>query len=170
MLRVAILGGTGRFGKGLARRLVAGGHTVLIGSRDAVRGAEAAAEIGPQVLGLSNADAAAAQCDVVVMLVPPADAEATARELADVLDGACVVSVAANLVFAEGRPSLISDGDPRSLAERIAEAAPGRRWRPRSSPWRPPRSAAPSHPPTTCSSAPTTRTRARPATAWSRRP
>ena len=59
------------------------------------------------------------------MSVPPADAEATARELADVLDGVCVVSVAANLVFADGRPSLISDGDPRSLAERIAEAAPG---------------------------------------------
>ena len=54
-MRVAILGGTGSFGGALAARLVAaGGHEVVIGSRDAARAEAAAAELGSGVSGASN--------------------------------------------------------------------------------------------------------------------
>ena len=54
-MKVAILGGTGSFGRALATRLVALGEDVVIGSRDAARAQESAAELG--ATGASNEDA-----------------------------------------------------------------------------------------------------------------
>ena len=72
-LTVAVLGGTGPQGRGLVRRWAAAGIPVLVGSRDAGRAAETAAELaeatGSDVRGLANADAAAAG-DVVIVSVP----------------------------------------------------------------------------------------------------
>ena len=72
-LSVAVLGGTGPQGRGLVRRWAAAGIPVLVGSRDAGRAAETAAELadatGGDVRGLANADAAAAG-DVVIVSVP----------------------------------------------------------------------------------------------------
>src|SRR2546421_542972 len=54
-MRVAILGGTGSFGRALAARLVAaGGHEVVIGSRDAARAEASAAELGSGTSGATN--------------------------------------------------------------------------------------------------------------------
>ncbi len=54
-VRVAILGGTGSFGRALAARLVAAGaDEIVIGSRDEARAKEAAAELGPSVEGATN--------------------------------------------------------------------------------------------------------------------
>jgi NADPH-dependent F420 reductase len=70
---VAVLGGTGPQGRGLARRWAAAGISVVIGSRDAARAGQTAAELaeatGGDVRGLANAEAAAAG-DVVVVAVP----------------------------------------------------------------------------------------------------
>lgn len=70
---VAVLGGTGPQGRGLARRFAAGGVPVVIGSRSAERAAEAAGVLaeatGGVVSGADNAGAAAAG-DVVVVAVP----------------------------------------------------------------------------------------------------
>lgn len=76
-MKIAILGGTGKEGKGLAYRWLKAGHGVLIGSRSAERAHAAAAEInallGGQapspVQGLDN-PAAAAAADVIVLTVP----------------------------------------------------------------------------------------------------
>ena len=66
-MRIAVIG-AGAMGSALARRLAAAGHSVMVGSRDAGRAREVAAQIGatPQA---SYADAAAAS-DIVVLTVP----------------------------------------------------------------------------------------------------
>jgi NADPH-dependent F420 reductase len=71
---VAVIGGTGAEGFGIALRLGAAGHHVVIGSRDAARGAEAGAKAadtlgGTAVEGAENEDAAAA-ADMVFVTVP----------------------------------------------------------------------------------------------------
>ena len=53
-MRVAILGGTGKFGRALATRLAAAGDDVVIGSRDAERAREIAEQVG--VRGARNDD------------------------------------------------------------------------------------------------------------------
>lgn len=70
-----MIGGTGAEGFGLTLRLATSGHHVVIGSRDAQRGADAAANarerLGPDaaVDGTANADAAAG-ADAVFVMVP----------------------------------------------------------------------------------------------------
>ncbi len=66
---VAVLGGTGEQGRGLARRLALGGVQVVLGSREGARAAAAAADLPGAVSGASNAEAAAAG-DVVIVAVP----------------------------------------------------------------------------------------------------
>src|SRR5437868_3744243 len=72
---LAIVGGTGPEGKGLAARWVRAGLTVIVGSRDAQRAQDVAAEIaaatgaGDRVQGMENS-AAVAAADVVVLTVP----------------------------------------------------------------------------------------------------
>ncbi len=68
-LIVGVLGGTGDQGRGLAYRLDAAGHRVIIGSRSAERARAAAAELGGTVRGMANADAAR-EADVVIVAVP----------------------------------------------------------------------------------------------------
>ncbi|HLJ13315.1 MAG TPA: NADPH-dependent F420 reductase [Bryobacteraceae bacterium] len=66
---IAILGGTGAEGSGLARRFAHGGARVLIGSRDAQRSRDAAARIHPSVTGLLNSEAVE-QAEIVILAVP----------------------------------------------------------------------------------------------------
>lgn len=65
---IAVLGGTGPQGRGLARRFAAAGIRTVVGSRDAARAQEVAREL-PGVSGADNA-AAASLADVVVVAVP----------------------------------------------------------------------------------------------------
>ena len=73
--KIAILGGTGPEGTGLANRFARAGEFVVIGSREAARAQEVAAklraEIGGavQIDGADNAEAAR-QCDVAVLTIP----------------------------------------------------------------------------------------------------
>src|SRR5215475_15013567 len=71
---IAVLGGTGPEGFGLALRWAQAGETVIIGSRDAQRAQDAAEKIkqrvpDAKVSGLSNVDACAA-VDLLVLTVP----------------------------------------------------------------------------------------------------
>ena len=66
---VAVLGGTGPQGRGLARRFAGAGIPVVIGSRSADRAERSASEIGAGVRGANNVDAARAG-DIVVIAVP----------------------------------------------------------------------------------------------------
>src|SRR6266446_4285792 len=87
--KIAILGGTGAEGSGLAFRMAKAGEHVLIGSRDAARAQETAKllreRIGgaAQIEGLDNLSAAAA-CDVAVLTVPFSGVVALLKQLKSV--------------------------------------------------------------------------------------
>ncbi|MFS3127168.1 NADPH-dependent F420 reductase [Nocardioides sp. Bht2] len=70
---IAVLGGTGPQGRGLARRFAQAGLSVVIGSRGAEKAEAAAAELaevtGGTVTGADNSGAAA-QGDIVLVVVP----------------------------------------------------------------------------------------------------
>lgn len=95
-LDIGIVGGTGREGTGLSLRWARAGHRVFIGSRDAARGRERAAELaaeqGVELQGGSNEEAAAHGA-VVVLAVPYGAHGPTLASLAGALDGRVVVDI-----------------------------------------------------------------------------
>jgi NADPH-dependent F420 reductase len=122
-MKVAILGGTGSFGMALAARLVAAGEdAVVIGSRDAARATEAAAELGGGTAGATN-EVAVGGVDLAVLAVKAEGALDTARGVAGALAETPLLSVASALAFA--KDGVRPDPDPRSLAERIQDVVSG---------------------------------------------
>jgi 8-hydroxy-5-deazaflavin:NADPH oxidoreductase len=72
---IAILGGTGPEGAGLANRLARAGEHVVIGSREAQRAQDVAKQLREQIggsaqIGGTDNASAAAQCDIAVLTVP----------------------------------------------------------------------------------------------------
>jgi 8-hydroxy-5-deazaflavin:NADPH oxidoreductase len=115
-VRVAILGGTGSFGRALAARLAAAGQDeVVIGSRDEQRARDAAAELG--VEGAANADAVRG-ADLAVLAVNADAALPTAEEIAGALGDTPLLSVASRLAFS--KDGVRPDPDALSIAERVA--------------------------------------------------
>jgi NADPH-dependent F420 reductase len=99
---VAVLGGTGPQGRGLARRFAAAGLTVVIGSRSPERAESTAAELADAVGGtLSGADnaGAAAAGDVVVVAVPWDGHKELLEGLTEALAGKVVVDCVNPLGF-----------------------------------------------------------------------
>ena len=86
---VAILGGTGDLGSGLAKRWIAAGYPVIIGSRSAEKAQSFAAELG---------GGAAKAAEIVVLAVPFASHETTLLEVRDAVQGKIVVDAAVPLV------------------------------------------------------------------------
>lgn len=84
--KIAILGGTGAEGSGLANRWARAGEHVVIGSRDAARATDTAKKLreriggSAQIEGMDNPSAAAA-CDVAVLTVPFSGAAALLKQL-----------------------------------------------------------------------------------------
>jgi NADPH-dependent F420 reductase len=113
-VRVAVLGGTGPFGKALAKRLRDSGLEVVVGSRDAERAASAALEL--DCVGETNGDACSG-ADFIVLAVNAEGALETARELRDAIGETPVLSVASELRFSKDGVFPTLDG--LSLAERI---------------------------------------------------
>ena len=100
---IAVLGGTGKEGGGLALRWAHCGHPVIIGSRTAERAEEGAADMratlggAANVRGLANPDAAAA-ADIVVLSVPFAAQQSTVADVASQLEGKILIDVTVPLV------------------------------------------------------------------------
>lgn len=92
---IAVIGGTGAEGSGLAARWARAGYRVIVGSRNAESAAAAAAEFGAE--GMDNA-AAVAACDIAVLTVPYAAQRATLTGLRDGLQGKILVDVTVPLV------------------------------------------------------------------------
>jgi len=115
-MRIAVVGGTGAFGRALALRLRKAGADVTIGSRDPARAASVASELG--VTGATNGEAVR-DADLIVLAVQADAALATAGELASAIGSTPVLCVASELRFAKDgvRPS----PEARSLAERVAD-------------------------------------------------
>ena len=106
MKTISIIGGTGELGSGLAKRWVAAGVPVIIGSRDAERATEIAtvlnegansASNNPKAQGMSNLDAAA-KGDIVVLAVKFAHQATTLEELRPALAGKILVDTTVPLV------------------------------------------------------------------------
>ncbi|SOD74425.1 reduced coenzyme F420:NADP oxidoreductase [Jatrophihabitans sp. GAS493] len=124
-LTIAILGGTGGQGQGLAYRFANAGVSVIIGSRDAERAHTAADELsgritGGRVTGASNAGAASA-ADVIVVAVPWEAHEKTLTGLVTELKGKIVVDCVNPMGFDERGPYplLTDDGSAAEEAARL---------------------------------------------------
>ena len=106
-LTIAVLGGTGPQGRGLARRFAQAGLTVVIGSRGAEKGAATAAELaeatGGAITGTDNLSAAEAG-DVVLVVVPWEGHDSLLESLKAALAGKVVVDCVNPLGFDKQGP------------------------------------------------------------------
>jgi NADPH-dependent F420 reductase len=117
-MRVAIVGGTGAFGRALAKRLhEIGKDEVLVGSRDAERAQATAAELGAE--GGLNQDIVA-DADLVVLAVKSNATLETAKELAAAIGTTPVLCVASDLRFA--KEGVLPGRHQGSLAEEVARS------------------------------------------------
>ena len=123
---VAVLGGTGPQGRGLARRWAAAGIPVVIGSRSSERAEAAAADLaestGGDITGADNA--AAAECgDIVVVAVPWDGHGDLLKDLAPALAGKVVVDCVNPLGFDKQGPYPLPV-DEGSAAQQAAALLP----------------------------------------------
>jgi hypothetical protein len=105
---IAILGGTGKLGPGLALRWTKAGYQVIIGSRQAEKAQAVAAELnqelgGEAILGLENG-AAANQTDLSVLTVEASAHEAALNSVKDALNGKILVDATARVSFPDLQP------------------------------------------------------------------
>jgi 8-hydroxy-5-deazaflavin:NADPH oxidoreductase len=99
--RIAVLGGTGAQGSGLAMRLAVAGHAVTIGSRDASRAQVAAAQLGARVgKAIAGADnrTAASGAEIAALTVPYAAQRSTAEEVVLELQGKILIDATVPLM------------------------------------------------------------------------
>ena len=118
-MNIAILGGTGKEGAGLAARWAAAGHSIIIGSRDEERAKTKAAELRERVqkltiIGHSNLDAARLG-EVIVLALPAVGLDATLPPLREACAGKVVISTVVPLTF--GGPRLFTPPPAGSSAE-----------------------------------------------------
>ena len=130
---IALIGGTGPEGRGLALRFALAGRDVVIGSRNAERGESIAAELRESLAGrdglgalsgAANADAVA-QAEIVIVTVPYEGHAATLSDLAGALAGKLVVDAVVPVRFERGpRPVEVAAG---SATEEAAALLPDSR-------------------------------------------
>lgn len=121
---IALIGGTGPEGRGLALRFALAGHRVVIGSRQAERGAEVASELathvpGGDISGTSN-EAAVDGADIAVVVVPYEAHRPTLEGLRTHLAGKLVVDGVVPVRFERGpRPVDVEAGSATEEAAAI---------------------------------------------------
>ena len=108
ILTLAIIGGTGKLGPGLAARWAGAGYRVVIGSRKAEKAQRIAAELNEAlgietIVGLENAEAAA-MADICILTVKASAHEAIVNHIKDVLKGKIVVDTTARVDFKDPQP------------------------------------------------------------------
>jgi NADPH-dependent F420 reductase len=125
-VNIAILGGTGKEGAGLAARWAKLGHSIIIGSRDAERAKTKAAELRDvahaiPIVGHTNAEAAELG-ELVVIALPASGLANTLPEARPACRGKVVVSTVVPLTF--GGPRLFTPPPAGSSAEEIQALLP----------------------------------------------
>lgn len=122
-MKVAVLGGTGKFGGGIAMRLADTGHEVVVGSRSAEKAEGSADEytdrVDTEIGGASNTEAAEGT-DVAVIGVPPEYAAERAGEVLKGYDGVVITPVV-GMSRVEG-DFVYTPPEEGSYAEEIREA------------------------------------------------
>lgn len=126
---IAILGGTGALGTGLARRWTQAGHRVIIGSRSEEKAREALEDLH-KVMGERGADAsgvlamenlaAAGAADIVVLTVPFAHQKSTLEHVKPALEGKILIDVTVPLMPPKvGTVQLPAEGSAGQAAQAI---------------------------------------------------
>ena len=124
LLTIAILGGTGKEGKGLAYRWAKAGYQVLIGSRSSERAVTTASEImemlegSSSCVGTSNLEAAQL-ADIVVLSVPYEAHRETLESVKDVLKGKLLIDVTAPLMTPKTKVQMPAAGSAAQEAKEI---------------------------------------------------
>jgi NADPH-dependent F420 reductase len=129
--RLAIVGGTGPQGRGLALRFATAGHAVVLGSRERAKAqgvvdAMRAAHPGIDVRGDENA-AAIADADAVVLALAPEGLAATIEALSDRLAGRLVIDVVVPLVLRDGLAEHAPPAGAASAGELVQAMLPNSR-------------------------------------------
>ncbi len=129
--KIAILGGTGPEGLGLANRLARAGEHIVIGSREAPRAQQAAQQLRGRIGGAAQIDgadnaAAAAQCEIAVLTVPFSGQAALLKQLKNVWKpGTVVIDTTVPLAATVGgSPTRMIGVWQGSAAEAAAELLP----------------------------------------------
>jgi NADPH-dependent F420 reductase len=128
--KIAIIGGSGELGYGLALRFAQAGQNVLIGSRDEKKAQEAAARVKAAVpkstvAGLDNA-AAAAEAGIVILAVPFSAQVAILKSLRAALKNAVLVDATVPLAASVGgRPTRLLGVWEGSAAQAARDLVPG---------------------------------------------
>lgn len=110
-MSIAILGGTGPQGRGLALRFARAGTPVVIGSRDSARAQGIADELNTQldeaatISGEGLRDAVVAADEMVILAVPYSAHDATLEVIHDLLPGKILIDIVVPL----------ADGDPKKV-------------------------------------------------------
>ncbi len=120
MTTIAVLGGTGPQGKGLAARWAAAGIDVVLGSRDPARAQAAAEELGVQ--GAGNLEAAQ-RGDIVLVAVPYDGHAGIIAEVADAVAGKILIDCVNPLGFDKQGPFSLAVPEG-SAAQQAAALAP----------------------------------------------
>jgi hypothetical protein len=117
--RIAVIGGTGKEGSGLAARWAKAGYKVVIGSRDGARAQAKADELNAENgnTNLSGAEnlAAAQIAGLVVLTVPYESHKSTLEYLQEALQGKVMIDVTVPLVPPKVRTVHIPEGKSASL-------------------------------------------------------
>jgi NADPH-dependent F420 reductase len=128
-MKVAIIGGTGPQGRGIALRLAKAGISVVIGSRDAAKAQEAAENFcstlkalgcDADISGASMEDATKAADDLVILSVPYGGHDDTLKTLAPLLVNKTLVDIVVPL--APGNPKAVDmpvEGSATEAAQAI---------------------------------------------------
>jgi NADPH-dependent F420 reductase len=125
-MNIAILGGTGKEGAGLALRWAQAGHSIIIGSRDAERARAKATELRERahklpIVGHTNLEAAELG-EIIVVALPATGLAATLPELRAATGTKVVVSTVVPLTF--GGPRLFTPPAAGSSAEEVQALLP----------------------------------------------
>ncbi|MEM6985184.1 MAG: NADPH-dependent F420 reductase [Pseudomonadota bacterium] len=128
-MTIAIVGGTGPQGQGLALRLAQAGLRTVIGSREASRAVEVAQALtsklaagSAEITGGDNLSAVQAADEMVVLAVPWAAHNATLESIKSELDGKILVDIVVPLK--QGDPKKV-DMPPEGSATEAAQALLG---------------------------------------------
>lgn len=128
-MTLAILGGTGPQGQGLALRFARAGVPVALGSRDADRATEIARELSAKlpadsaaITGHDNAGAVEAASEMVILALPWSGHNATLNAIKDNLVGKILIDIVVPLK--EGDPKKV-DMPPEGSATEAAQAIVG---------------------------------------------
>jgi NADPH-dependent F420 reductase len=119
LLTVAVVGGTGKEGAGLAMRWALNGYRVIIGSRDGARAQARAAELNAQIggdylVGMENTQAVQ-EANLIVLTVPYDAQRATLESIKPYLEGKVLVDVTVPLMPPNVRTVHVPEGKAAAL-------------------------------------------------------